>query len=304
MKELRSASPRPPEDSAVPHEVIYADDADTISKSLDYIKSTEEKAGPCLKNWDLLVNNDKTEHTTLKRGRDEDDEPWRKTKKLGTLLGDSQELQRRKQLAAASFQSLKRIWSRKQHNKISADRRLRLYNAYVVPVLTYNACTWALTDTQLDELDAFHRRQMRAVLGITYPRKISNEKLYERCNTQALRHTIRGARWRMFGHVLRMTDHVPAKYAMKRYFDPRINIYRGRPRTTIQTVLDNDLKAGAANLQADFPLLDIPNRLHTITDLEQLERIASIRPNWKSIVAYMQVSPPSKPKRLRPRRHE
>jgi hypothetical protein len=299
----------------VPHEVIYADDADTISKSPDYIKLIEEKAGPSLKNWNLLINNDKTEHTTLKRGRDQDDEPWRNTKKLGTLLGDTQELQRRKQLAAASFQSLKRIWSRKQHNKISVDRRLRLYNAYVLPVLTYNACTWALTNTEQDELDAFHRKQLRVVLGVTYPRTISNEALYKRCKTRKLRHIICGARWRMLGHVLRRADPVPAKYAMKHFFDDSdSSSFRGRPRTTLQTVLDKDLELRAmyiqaeqraANLQAAQPLIEIPNRLRTIDDLEQLEMVAIDRPKWRSIVvAHMQVSPPPKPKVQRPRRHE
>ena len=186
MKELRAACPRPLTDTSVPSEVIYADDADTISKSSDFIASIEDIAAPILSRWDLRINSEKTEHITLKREANQDQEAWRFAKKLGTLLGDTQELQRRKQLAAASFQAFKHIWHRKKQNKISLDRRLQLYNAYVLPVLTYNSCTWALTLSEMDELDALHRRQLRKILGILYPRTISNEELYLRRNTQAL----------------------------------------------------------------------------------------------------------------------
>jgi hypothetical protein len=242
MRELRAACPRPSSGVSVPQEIIYADDMDTISKSLDLIAQTEATAPAILGRWDLLVNSDKTEHTTLKRGEEttNEHETWRNTKKLGTLLGETQEMHRRKQLAAAAFQSMKRIWSRKHHNKISVVLRLHLYNAYVLPVLTYNACTWALSQTEQEELDAFHRRQLRKVIGIKYPRIISNESLYMRCNTQALSHTIREARWRMLGHVLRMDDQITAKHAMKHYFDSTSSKDHGKPRTTLQSVLDHE----------------------------------------------------------------
>jgi hypothetical protein len=301
MRELRAACPRPSSDVSVPQEITYANDMDTISKSLDFIAQTKATAPVILDQWDLLVNNDKTEHTTLKRGEETttEHEPWRNTKKQGTLLGDTQEMHRRKQLAAAAFQSMKRIWSRKQHNKIRVALRLRLYNAYVLPVLTYNACTWALSQTEQEELDAFHRRQLRKAIGIKYPRIISNESLYMRCNTQAFGHTNRGARWRILGHVLRMDDQILANHAMKHYFDSTSSKYRGKPRTTLQSVLDR-----AANIQANHPFPGIPIKLRSLEELEQLESIAQERPNWKLIVAHMQVSPPTRPPRQRPRRHE
>ena len=314
MKELRAVCPRPPTDCSVPPEIIYADDADTISKCAEVIATTEEKAAPVLGNWDLRINGDKTDRTTLKRRTNQEQETWRNTKKLGTLLGDTQEMHRRKQLASVAFNNLKVIWATKKHNRIREALRLRLYNAYVLPVLTYNACTWTLTASEQDELDAFHRKQLRRVIGISYPRKISNEALYKRCNTQKLRHTIRGARWRMFGHVLRMDEQVPAKQAMQHFFDERSEIYKGRPRTTLQVVLDKDLEVAADNIQANLnstasakqvPPYDIPKRIHDLGDLGKLEQIAMNRSTWrKSVVEYMQVSPPRKQPLQRPRRHE
>ena len=136
LKQIRSKCPRPEEDNAVPHEVLFADDTDFISTSKDVISAIEPAAEVILKSWNLSVNREKTEKTTLKREETGAEEvTWRKTKKLGTLLGDYEEMKRRKQLAAASFKNLWRIWSYK-NNKISVEKRLRLCNAYIIPVLT------------------------------------------------------------------------------------------------------------------------------------------------------------------------
>jgi hypothetical protein len=80
--------------------------------------------------------------------------------KLGTLLGDCEQICRRKQLASAAFNNLKRLWSRNKNIKVETSTRLKLYNAYIIPIMTYNACTSALTDTELQELEAFRRKQL------------------------------------------------------------------------------------------------------------------------------------------------
>ena len=46
----------------------------------------------------LKVNETKTEHTTIVR-KERKDEEWRTVKKLGSLLGDSEDIARRKQLS-------------------------------------------------------------------------------------------------------------------------------------------------------------------------------------------------------------
>ena len=172
------------------------------------------------------MNTDKTELTHIRRGQKKEEESWRNTKKLGKLQGPSEELSRRKcydlrknQLAAASFRNLSQIWTGKL-NKTSTEKKMLLYNTYITPILTYNACTWALTDTELKELESFSPWRIRQVLGVRYPRRISNEKLYSAWNTAELGPEIRGARWLMLGHTLRMNEDIPAKRAMFHYFDP------------------------------------------------------------------------------------
>ena len=60
--------------------------------------------------------------------------------------------------------------------------RIKLYNTLVRSVLLYNCGTWALTKTDEEKLDSFHRKQLRRVLGIRYPTKISNKSLYKKCD--------------------------------------------------------------------------------------------------------------------------
>jgi len=129
MREIRNAVPRPPEDEEIPGEIIYADDTDYISTSREYLETIEAEASRILGDWNLTVNASKVEKTVLYRKEEKEKEEWRKVKKLGTLLGDSEEAKRRKQLASAAFQKLKNIWSNKTKNKA---QRIRLYETYTV----------------------------------------------------------------------------------------------------------------------------------------------------------------------------
>eukprot|EP00795_Rhopilema_esculentum_P006065 gene6065-11437_t len=45
--------------------------------------------------FDLKVNEEKTEETTITRRRDKKEEEWRRTKKLGSLLGCQKDMKRR-----------------------------------------------------------------------------------------------------------------------------------------------------------------------------------------------------------------
>jgi hypothetical protein len=91
MRELRSRLVRPTENENIPQEIGYADDQDLISRSNEFLNKTEEEAMNTLAHR-LQVNKAKTERTLITRATDKKSESWRKTKKLGTLLGDSEEV--------------------------------------------------------------------------------------------------------------------------------------------------------------------------------------------------------------------
>ena len=204
------------------------------------------------------------------------------------MLGDRQELDRRKQLAATALNTTRAIWSKGA--RISIKRRIRIYNAYVLPILTYNMSTWALTQADESELDAFHRRQLRTVLAIRWPDHISNKDLYQRTATRPVSEDMFRARWRMLGHTLRMTNDIPAKRTMVAYFTQAISAARfvGRPRITLPTRISQDLTRihEAASTQRRTPAWTrtLPPSLTTLSELCQLERLARGRQGWQGLI--------------------
>ena len=242
LRDLRSSlPPRPPADAKLPLDVEYADDIDFISYSRPYLNEIERIAPVCLGEWSLQINAAKTERTSVIRQVDRTHESWRTTRKLGSLLGEVEDVTRRMQLANVSFHKMWTVWFRGA--QISLLLRLRLYSAFVLPVLTYNMGTWGLTKTELSRLDAHHRRHLRQIIGIRWPHRISNDALYRRTHSSPISAAIRAARWSLFGHVLRLPLDAPVQRANDAYLeDTGTPKFRGRPRCTLPTTLGENLR--------------------------------------------------------------
>ena len=250
----------------LPTDTEYADDVDFLSSDCKRIQELLPDIAKCLKAWDLNINESKTELTNITRLNDRVCEEWRLTRKLGSLIGDHEDAARRMQLATAALHRLWALWIR--GSIVNESLRVRLYKAFVLPVLCYNNGTWGLTATAMHRVDAFHRQQLRKVIGIRYPAKIKNNTLYKRTNSTPLGISILGARWRLFGHVLRLDQSAPANLSMCSYFKPSTEpTWRGRPRTTLPVVLRHDLEL-------------VGRTLKTSADLEELRSIAQNRGAW------------------------
>ena len=78
-----------------------------------------------------LSNDSKTEHTVIKKGN-KVTEKWRTVTKLGSQLGDSEDISRRKQLS----KSVKQLWVRR--SLTSQAKRIGLYNSLVKSILSHN----------------------------------------------------------------------------------------------------------------------------------------------------------------------
>ena len=234
--------PRPTDDNELPQEALYADDSDFISTSPSFLTYLKELIPPTIGQFKLHANATKWEDTTLMpSAKDEDRPSWRTTKKLGSLLGDEEDIERRKRLATASFKSLRLMWERRKIT--SVETRIRAYNALVLPVLLYNCGTWGVTGGVIEKLEVFHRRQLREVLGIK-TRELHNVDLYERCGVSPVKHHIAWARWSLFGHTLRMARDTPAQVAMDFYCKSSKSdvISDGRASTTLPVQLFNEYK--------------------------------------------------------------
>ena len=225
LRDLRSRLPlRPPAGARVPLDVEYADGIDFISYSRPYLNEIERIAPDCLAEWLLQINAAKTERTSVSRQVDRAHEPCRTTRKLDSSLGAAEDVARRMQLANVSFHKMWTVWFRGA--QISLHLRLRLYSAFVLPVLTYNMGTWGLTKQSL-----------------TVSTHISYDALYRRTQSSPISVAIRAARWSLFGHVLRMPLDAPVQRAIDAYLeDTGTPKFRGRPRCTLPTTLGESLR--------------------------------------------------------------
>ncbi|GFR79199.1 hypothetical protein ElyMa_004014200 [Elysia marginata] len=139
-------------------------------------------------------------------------------------------------------------------------------------MLIYNCGTWALTQTEANTLDTFHRKQLCNILDIHYPTLISNKSLYKICNETPLSVQIVESRWRLFGHILRRDNDIQANRAMQAYFNTLKTKFRGRPSTTLPIILNKELSQA-------FPQM----KLKTTKDLQNLQSLAQDRGNCKSL---------------------
>ena len=249
-------------------ETIYADDADFITTEEDQNQKLNNIIKDILNEDNLHVNENKTELTIIERKAERNTEEWRNVKKLGSLLGDSEDVVRRKQLAIVANKNINQLWIRK--DKISLKVRLKIYNSLVKPILLYNSGTWGISKSEEDSLNAFHRQQQRYILKIHHPHHISNENIYKNCNEIPISLVVLNSRWRLFGHELRGGRDTPSFKAMLYYFSKSdLSKYRGRPRMTLPYKLNTDLKITKA-MDDEFYTKYGVKELKSEIDLEKL----------------------------------
>ena len=102
-------------------------------------------------------------------------EEWRKSKSLGSLVDEVDDMDRRIILSSVAMNNLFSFWD---SMSIGNDLKIKLYRAYVKSILLYNSGTWSDSPIIMSKLDVAHRKHMRWMAGLYYPNKISNEKLY------------------------------------------------------------------------------------------------------------------------------
>ena len=179
------------------------DDVDFIGQNYADIKKIQ-----VLKKYQLK---DKTEYTSISKS----EEGWKEVKKVGSLIDDDKDVGRRKQLATVALYKLNNVWIK--GNKLKTSTKIKLYKSLVKSILLYNCGTWALTLTEEERLNAYHRKQLKKILNIRYPKKITNKSLYKICQEKPLSLQILSARWSLFGHILRRDKDIPANKATRAY---------------------------------------------------------------------------------------
>ena len=163
---------------------------------------------------------------------------------------------------------LNNVWTK--GNKLKTSTKIKLYKSLVKSILLYNCGTWALTLIEEERLTVYHRKQLKKILNIRYPKEKKNKSLYRICQERPLSLQILSAHWSLFGHILRRDKNIPANKATRAYFIPNGNKLRGRPKTTLPIVLNRDLS----------PIQD-PIRLHSSKELAEIIELAQVRKCWR-----------------------
>ena len=223
-----------------------------------------------LEEWNLKVNESKTEFIHIHLDNPAGEESWWTSKSLGTFLCGKADLTHRCILGTAAFRSLWAMWMRRPH--LTLEKILLIYHTIIVPIMLYNCDSWAIPKTSLNQLDKCHRQHLRSILGIQWPNTISNKCLYTRYYSQPLSIIVHKHRWSMLGHVLRMLQDNPAQLALQFAVDGS-RIYkgrRGRHQTNLVDTITSDLKHHHLALQS-------AHNIYTLTTL------AADKTLWKSM---------------------
>ena len=122
LKEVRTTLPKPIvkyEKKEIPNEIAYANDVGFIGQ--DYVNINEIQE--TLHKYQLKVNKDKTEFTALSKN----EEDWKNAKKVGSLIGDLEDVERRKQLSTVALNTLYHVWMK--GNKLKTTTKIKLYRS-------------------------------------------------------------------------------------------------------------------------------------------------------------------------------
>ena len=129
--------------------------------------------------------------------------------------------------ARCTFGRLRNVW---RANNMELRLKLKIFNACVKSVLLYGCETWFVTNTIEAKLQTFVNRCLRNILGIWWPRLISNEELWKRTDQKSINLEIKKRKYGWIGHTLRKDTKEVCHQALE--WNPQGSRRQGRPKAT------------------------------------------------------------------------
>ena len=124
--------------------------------------------------------------------------------KMVTSNGDIMpEIKRRITLGWAAFS---KVYDLMRSKKTSIEIKRRIFNEYILPVMTYGSETWSLSEIATNKLAVAQRKMERIMLGITLKDKKRNTWIRQQTGVTDIVTTIRSSKHRWAGHVARFQD--------------------------------------------------------------------------------------------------
>ena len=130
-----------------------------------------------LKINNLEINKSKTKKKHNINVRKRNDESWKKCKYLGSRLDTKTDIMQRKILTTTNYNILDYLLKSKH---IPEKLEMKLFITHTECIFLYSSEQGTLTKNLEQQIDSFHRRMLRKVIGIHWSERISNIDLYER----------------------------------------------------------------------------------------------------------------------------
>ena len=166
-------------------------------------------------------------------------------------------------------QALGRLRTRvMNHKSIKLPTKIKVYTAIVLTSLLYGCETWTLYRKHIKQLERFHMRALRSIMGIKWQDRVTNLEVLDRATLASIETMVLKAQLRWTGHVIRMEP----------FRLPRQLLYgelrqgqkpRGRPKKRFKDCIKNNLK-------------------HSGTPSTELENLAQDRSAWGSLTRQAQ----------------
>ena len=209
------------------YELTYADDIDFITTTkdldLDYV-------GKLLQDWSLKLNQAKIEILKITHNNSN----WKKSKKLGSLLGTEEDIDARKRLATLAMNKLSPI----RKSNINLSTKIRIYKSYVVSIFLHGCSAWADSKTIGNKINAFQRKMTRRINKVYWPNIMKKDECDQILSPLHLE--VKRRRLQMPGHICR--NDLPPYRILKRAMEQNVQ-KKGRPPATLLNTLTNDLKS-------------------------------------------------------------
>ncbi|KAL8569000.1 hypothetical protein ACOMHN_038524 [Nucella lapillus] len=180
-------------------------------------------------------------------------------------------------------QALGRLRARvlNQHN-IQLSTNLKVYKTIVLTSLLYGCETWTLYRRHIRQLEHFHMRSLRSILGIKWQDRITNLEVLDRAGTTSIEAMILKTQLRWTGHVIRMdSDRIPKQLLYGELC--RGKRKQGRPLKRFKdcikaNVAHDEEPPGSLRSVHRIELDDVPRHAKQQRHLRTIDVTASLRP--------------------------
>eukprot|EP01066_Platyproteum_vivax_P010984 Platyproteum_vivax@DN4959_c0_g1_i1.p1 len=225
------------------HRIAYVDDNVFINDSQERARLICDEARRELLNIGLVGNPQKDEKWSAQYFKHTEEQDWKKIKFLGSFIDTDTDVRNRIVGCRAIMSKYQKLVFRNPN--ASLDVKMAIFKGYILPILLFNSELWVMNQTICDKLDGFHRKALRHLLCIRYPKILSNDGVYEITNSGPLSNLIKIRRLNFFIRLLALPQNVPAQIVL----DSTINLItqkigqkQGKPHTKWFQIIISDIK--------------------------------------------------------------